>query len=287
VVVTAIDGVGTKLRLAIDLGRPDTVGQDAVAMCVHDVLCSGARPLAVQDYLAMGRLDPQLAKRLVDSVARACVAAGVVLSGGETAELPGLLAVGDYDLAASCVGVAERCDLLDGSRVRQGDQLLGLAAQGLHSNGFALVRHALQHAGRDLRGPALCAGFADLGDELLQPTPLYTAAVAALRAAVPLHGLAHITGGGLLRNVPRILPKGLGAVLVRSAWRAPPLLQLLRDCGVDQTTCDRTFHLGLGMVAIVPASATAAALTALAAVQQEAWVVGEVVDYPHDCAIVP
>lgn len=285
VVVTSIDGVGTKLRLAIELGRPDTVGQDAVAMCVNDVLCSGAQPIAVQDYLAMGRLDPQLAARLVAGVARACVVAGCVLSGGETAELPGLLAPDDYDLAAGCTGVCEREDLLDGSRVAAGDVIVGLAAHGLHSNGFSLVRLLLQRTARDLRGPAVSVGFADLGDELLAPTPIYRDAVAVIRQVAPLHALAHITGGGLVRNIPRVLPTGLGAVLDRRAWPEPPLLAWIRSCGVSDAECARTFHLGLGMVAMVPATAAARTCEALRASGQAAFIVGEIQAGREGCVL--
>jgi phosphoribosylformylglycinamidine cyclo-ligase len=249
VLVSATDGVGTKLLLAQRLGRLDTVGIDLVAMCVNDVAVRGARPLFLLDYLAVDRLDPDDAAQIVAGIAEGCRRAGCTLAGGETAELPGLLAAGRFDLAGFCVGVVERERLVDGRNVRPGDVLLGLPSTGVHANGFTLVRALCD----DLPMDADPGGLGEpLGDALLRPSAIYVDALRTLHDAGLLRAAAHITGGGLLRNVPRCLPPGCGARLHAGAWPVPPVLAFLRRHGaLDAEEMHRTFNGGLGLVVIV------------------------------------
>ena len=261
VLVSGTDGVGTKLEVAIQAGRHDTVGIDLVAMCVNDVVTVGARPLFFLDYFATGKLDVDQAEAVVRGIADGCKLAGCALLGGETAELPGFYTGGRYDLAGFTVGVAERSQLLDGSAVRAGDVLLGLASSGLHSNGFSLARRALLH-GEDALPLGEPAGSMSepLGDVLLEPTRIYVkAALAALKVG-GIHALCHVTGGGLPGNLPRVLPAGLGAA-IEGAWDEPPIFDLIRQRGqVAVPEMRRTFNLGIGFVAVVdPARADAIA----------------------------
>ena len=252
VLVAATDGVGTKLRLAIDTGRLSTVGIDLVAMCVNDLVCQGAEPLFFLDYFATGRLDVDAAAEVIEGIAEGCARAGCALIGGETAEMPGMYNAGDFDLAGFAVGAMERGRALPAG-VADGDVLLGLASDGVHSNGFSLVRRVAERAGLSWDGPA---PFADgpLGAALLTPTRLYVgAAMAAIRAGAA-HGFAHITGGGLTENVPRMLPDGLGAEIDLSAWTLPPVFAWLGDAGgLDEAEMLRTFNAGIGFVAVVAA----------------------------------
>ncbi|MSP92730.1 MAG: phosphoribosylformylglycinamidine cyclo-ligase [Myxococcales bacterium] len=264
VLVSGTDGVGTKLKLAFETGRHGTIGRDLVAMCVNDVLCTGAEPLFFLDYFATNRLDPEAATAVIAGIADGCREAGCALLGGETAELPGFYGDGEYDLAGFAVGVVERAAILDGRRVEPGDRVLGVAASGLHSNGFSLARKALLEVLHlPLAGPSLGGAHLDLAAELLEPTRIYVRPVLALLAAHPVHAIAHITGGGLPGNVPRVLPPGTRAVLDRSAWREPVVYGALRDAGVGEVELARTFNLGLGLVIVVPAHAEAAALAHL------------------------
>ena len=252
ILVAATDGVGTKLRLAIDTGRVDGIGTDLVAMCVNDLVCQGAEPLFFLDYLATGKLDVDQAARVVEGIAAACAACGCGLVGGETAEMPGMYAAGDFDLAGFAVGAMERgADLPRG--VAEGDVLLGLASSGVHSNGFSLVRRAAERAGLGWGDPAPFAD-ATLGEALLTPTRLYVApALAAIRAG-GVRALAHVTGGGLTENPPRVLPDGLACAIDLAAWRLPPVFRWLRDvAGLDEPEMLRTFNCGIGMVLVVEA----------------------------------
>ena len=252
VLVAATDGVGTKLRLAIDTGRLSTVGIDLVAMCVNDLVCQGAEPLFFLDYFATGRLDVDAAAEVIEGIAEGCARAGCALIGGETAEMPGMYHAGDFDLAGFAVGAMERGRALPAG-VADGDVLLGLASDGVHSNGFSLVRRVAERAGLSWDDPA---PFADgpLGAALLTPTRLYVgAAMAAIRAGAA-HGFAHVTGGGLTENVPRMLPEGLAAEIDLSAWRLPPVFAWLGDAGgLDEAEMLRTFNAGIGFVAVVAA----------------------------------
>ncbi len=301
--VSATDGVGTKTAIAAALHRFDTVGIDLVAMCADDVVCTGAAPLFFLDYVAVGRLVPVDVAELVGSVAAGCREAGCALVGGETAEHPGLMEPDEFDLAGFCVGIVERERLLDGTAARPGDAIVGLAASGLHANGFTLVRSLIAEYDLDLGGPyqaqlrrtlgdaerdaALARepehALATLGEVLLTPTRIYTRAILRLRealeaAALPLRGVAHVTGGGLPGNVPRALPEGLGARLDPERWPMPSVMRLFGALGgLADDELRATFNGGLGMVVVVPPAAVAATITELCVAGQRAWLVGEVV----------
>ena len=250
ILVATTDGVGTKLKVAIATGRHDGIGTDLVAMCVNDLVVQGAEPLFLLDYFATGRLEVAVARRIVAGIATACRRVGCALIGGETAELPGLYAEGDYDLAGFAVGAVARGALVDGSAIRDGDIVLGLASSGLHSNGFSLVRRIVEKQRLDYRDPAPFAPEASLGEALLEPTRLYVESCLAGCRAGLVKGLAHITGGGLVENIPRILPKGLMAELDAAAWQLPPIFRWLRKAGVGTNELARTFNCGVGMIVV-------------------------------------
>ena len=303
VLVASTDGVGTKTAIAAALRRYDSIGRDLVAMCADDVVCAGADPLFLLDYLAVGRLDPDDVAALVGGVAEGCRDAGCALIGGETAEHPGLMDPGSFDLAGCCVGIVERERLIDGSSVRAGDLLVGLGANGLHANGYSLVRALIAERDLDLGGPyqaqlrrtlgdaladeVLAAepqhALATLGEVLLTPTAIYAPAILSLRDALTasgraIHGIAHVTGGGLPGNVPRMLPDGLGARLDPTRWTVPSVLRLIAALGgLDDAEVRATFNGGLGMVVAVPPASGEAALTHLAGRGYPAAIVGEVV----------
>jgi phosphoribosylformylglycinamidine cyclo-ligase len=279
--VTCTDGVGTKLRIAFLLDRHDTVGIDLVAMSVNDLLTVGAEPLLFLDYFATGRLDVTRATALVRGIVRGCRLAGCSLVGGETAELPSFYAHGEYDLAGFALGVVERSGVIDGRRIRPGDALIALPSDGLHSNGFALARSVLldrAHLALDARPAGLSA---TLGDELLRPTRIYVRPVRALLAAVPrgtVRGMAHITGGGLPGNLPRVLPPGCRAVVRRGSWRTPPIFTLIERLGsVPRDEMDRTFNNGVGFVLVVARTATERVLAQLRAQRMRPALIGEIV----------
>ncbi len=276
--VSGTDGVGTKLKVAFATGRHDTIGQDLVAMCVNDVVTTGARPLFFLDYFACGKLDVDVAERVVAGIARGCKLAGCALQGGETAELPGMYPEGEYDLAGFAVGVVSRRRLLGKQRVLPGDALLAIASSGLHSNGYSLARRVLEKE----MGLPLQARVPELGrtvaDELLVPTRIYAKAVGELSAAVGerLHALCHVTGGGIVGNLPRVLPEGTVA-RVRLSHARPAIFGLIAKGGpVDETEMLRTFNLGIGMVAVVGSDAVDGALGALRAAGETAWRLGEI-----------
>jgi phosphoribosylformylglycinamidine cyclo-ligase len=278
VLVSSTDGVGSKLKVGFLADRHDTVGIDLVAMGVNDLLVHGAEPLYFLDYIGIGKLDPGRVEALVRGVAEGCRRAGCALIGGETAELPDLYAPGEYDLAGFAVGVVERERILDGSAVKSGDVVLGLASSGLHSNGYSLARRIVF----DVMGLGIDAMLPGTGrrvDEvLLEPTRIYAAAVKALLAAVPVSAMANITGGGLTGNVPRVLPEGCRVVLRRSAWREPAVFATLRDAGrVGETEMLRTFNLGVGYVVIVREADAVRAREALTAAGETVTAIGEVV----------
>jgi phosphoribosylformylglycinamidine cyclo-ligase len=268
VLVAGTDGVGTKLMLQRAAGRLRDSGIDLVAMCVNDVLTRGADPVLFLDYIAVGSLDPERVADVVEGVADGCRQAGCALLGGETAELPDMYGSDDLDLAGFALGIVERDALLDSKRVAVGDAVIGLAASGVHSNGFTLVRRLLERAG---------AAPGDAPGDLLTPTRIYAQAAAALRAACDVRAMAHVTGGGLPGNLPRALPEGLGARVDERLWQPPAVLPWLADLGVERDEMRRVFNGGLGYVAIVPAGEAAAALAACAGAGYEAWLVGEVV----------
>lgn len=279
VLVAGADGVGTKLRLAFQMKKYDTIGQDCVAMCVNDIVVQGAEPLFFLDYIACGELEPDVIERIVQGVADGCELAGCALLGGETAEMPGHYPPGEFDIAGFAVGVVNRSDIIDGSRIRPGDAVVGLASSGVHSNGYSLVRRVLERAGRSLDDEPAELGGKTLGEELLTPTRIYARTVAGLRArGFELKGLAHITGGGLTENIPRCLPEGMSVVLETERWQPPPIFALLQTWGEsDDAEMRRTFNCGLGMVLIVPEEQAGAVVTAAEALGEEAAVVGRVV----------
>jgi phosphoribosylformylglycinamidine cyclo-ligase len=252
ILVATTDGVGTKLKIAIDTGRHDTIGIDLVAMCVNDLVVQGAEPLLFLDYFATGRLEVAQATRVIAGIAAACREVGCALIGGETAEMPGLYAAGDYDLAGFAVGAVERGQAIDGSSVAAGDVVLGLASSGLHANGFSLVRRVVAQAGLDYAAPAPFAPETMLADALLEPTRLYVKCCRAAIAAGGVKALAHITGGGLIENIPRVLPKGLAAEIDVRNWLLPPVFRWLAETArIAAPELARTFNCGIGMVAVV------------------------------------
>ncbi|HEY8342752.1 MAG TPA: phosphoribosylformylglycinamidine cyclo-ligase [Calditerricola sp.] len=277
VLVAGADGVGTKLKIAFATGRHDTIGIDCVAMCANDVVVQGAEPLFFLDYLACGRLDPDQVEAIVKGLADGCAQAGCALVGGETAEMPGFYPPGEYDLAGFCVGVVERDRLVDGSRIRAGDVLVGLASTGLHSNGFSLVRKVLleeQGLALDAYVPALGR---TLGEELLEPTAIYVKVVLALRTRFDLRGMAHITGGGFVENVPRILPPGMRAEIDWGAWPVLPIFTLIEEAGrISRQDMVRTFNMGIGMVLVVPEDEADDVVRAAAETGQRAFCIGRV-----------
>jgi phosphoribosylformylglycinamidine cyclo-ligase len=272
VLVSGTDGVGTKLKLAFELGRHDTVGVDLVAMSVNDILTQGAEPLFFLDYFACGKLDVAVATDVIKGIARGCELAGCALIGGETAEMPGMYARGEYDLAGFAVGVVEKSAIIDGRDVVPGDIVLGLASSGAHSNGYSLVRRILERAKPDLR-----ADFhgRPLGEVLLEPTRIYVKPVLALLKQVRVKALAHITGGGLVENLPRVLPATLKAVVSRSSWKVPALFQWLqREGHVSDAEMLRVFNWGIGMVLVVGADSADAAQGALTASGEAVFRIG-------------
>ncbi|MDI6871564.1 MAG: phosphoribosylformylglycinamidine cyclo-ligase [Bacillota bacterium] len=277
VLVSGADGVGTKVLVAQRAGRHNTVGLDCVAMCVNDVAALGAEPLFFLDYVALGKLEPALVAELVEGVAEGCRRAGCALVGGETAEMPGLYEPGEYDLAGFAVGVVERDGVIDGSRVQPGDALVGLASSGLHANGFSLVRKLVFEVGRYELDAVIPELGRPLGEELLIPTRIYARSLLALRRAVDVRGVAHITGGGFFENIPRGLPPGTSAVIERGSWPIPPIFPFLQRLGrVEEAEMFGTFNMGIGLLAAVPAGQAEEALAALAENGEQAWVVGRV-----------
>jgi phosphoribosylformylglycinamidine cyclo-ligase len=282
--VAATDGVGTKLKLAQALGAHDSIGQDLVAMCVNDLVVTGAEPLFFLDYFACGRLDPEVAGRVVAGIARACAAAGCALIGGETAEMPGMYQDGVYDLAGFAVGAVERGQALGAGRVRPGDRLLGLASSGAHANGFSLIRRLAE--GHALDAPAPFDPERTLGAALLEPTRLYVRPLLPLARAGAIRALAHVTGGGLLENVPRVLPEGLRARIDAGAWPLPPLFAwLAREGSLPPLELARTFNCGIGMVAIVAPDEMDRLADALAQAGETVFPIGEIVSGPRGCTV--
>jgi phosphoribosylformylglycinamidine cyclo-ligase len=278
VLVAGTDGVGTKLKLAFALNRHDTVGIDLVAMSVNDILVQGAEPLFFLDYYASGRLDVDVAATVIRGIAAGCEQAGCALIGGETAEMPGMYADGEYDLAGFAVGVVERERVIDGRTIAAGDALIGLASSGAHSNGFSLIRRILERSAADLRAPFAATTSRTLGEALLQPTRIYVKPVLALMGSVPVKGMAHITGGGLTGNVPRMLPAHLAAQLDPARWTRPLVFDWLqREGAVADDEMHRVFNCGLGLVLALAPEHAERALALLRAAGEEAHLVGSVV----------
>jgi phosphoribosylformylglycinamidine cyclo-ligase len=275
--VATTDGVGTKLKIAIETGDHSGIGQDLVAMCVNDLVVQGAEPLFFLDYYATGRLDVAAAKIVIEGIAAACAESGCALVGGETAEMPGMYRPPDYDLAGFAVGAVERDAVITGERVRAGDIVLGLASSGLHSNGFSLVRRIVADSRLPFDARAPFGDVMSLGKALLTPTRLYVRSCLAAARTGAVHALAHITGGGLTENLPRVLPDGVVADIDLGAWSLPPVFAwLMRAGGIAQAEMLRTFNCGIGMVAIVGGEAADAAVAAFAAEGEQVFRIGRV-----------
>ena len=275
--VASTDGVGTKLKLAFLMDRHDTVGIDLVAMCVNDIVVQGAEPLFFLDYLATGKLAPEKAAEIVKGISAGCIQAGCALIGGETAEMPGMYADGEYDLAGFTVGVVDNSRIIDGSTVTVGDKLIGIASSGLHSNGYSLARKVLFER-MQLTIDSQVEGLAQpLGDELLTPTRIYVKTILNLLRDFQIKGMAHITGGGLLENVPRALPKHCQALIDRASWPKPPIFEILRDGGnIEDTEMYRVFNYGIGMVLVVPTREVDDVMTRLTGLKETPYLIGEI-----------
>jgi phosphoribosylformylglycinamidine cyclo-ligase len=284
--VAANDGVGTKVKLAIDHDRHDTIGQDLVAMCVNDLIVQGAEPLFFLDYFATGKLDNGVAERVIAGIAEGCRMAGCALIGGETAEMPGMYAPGDYDLAGFCVGAVERGEQLTGDRVAEGDVLLGVASSGVHSNGYSLVRRLAADKGWKMDRPALFDQDRLLIDHLIEPTRIYVRSLLPAIRAGRIHALAHITGGGLTENVPRVLPKGLHARIDAGAWQQPRLMAFLQAQGhIEPAEMARTFNCGIGMVLAVSANEVAGLVADLILAGETVHVIGAIEAGERGCTV--
>lgn len=276
VLVSGTDGVGTKLRLAIESGRHEGVGVDLVAMCVNDIIVQGAEPLFFLDYYASGHLDVDVAATVIEGIAKGCELASCALIGGETAELPGMYQGDDYDLAGFSVGIVEKSRLIDGSKVKDGDVVIGLSSSGLHSNGYSLARKVLEVSGAD---HAMNLNGAPLIERLMAPTRIYVKALLNLLDEIDVHAMAHITGGGLLENIPRVLPGNLGVQLDSSAWRMPDVFEWLKSEGnIAAREMYRTFNCGIGMTVILDAGTAEQALSILERAGESAQVIGSVRD---------
>ncbi len=275
ILVSGTDGVGTKLKLALELGIHNTVGIDLVAMCVNDIIVQGAEPLFFLDYFATGKLDVDTAAAVVEGIGKGCEQAGAALVGGETAEMPGMYAKGDYDLAGFCVGIVEKSDILDGSKVKAGDKLIGLASSGPHSNGYSLIRKIVETSNASLQDDY---NGKSLGETLLEPTRIYVKPLLELLKRLPVHALAHITGGGITENLPRVLPEGLGAHIDLSGWELPEVFRWLQQQGnIAQADMLTTFNCGIGMIVCVAKENAEQAIAILNDMGEKAFELGEIV----------
>jgi len=278
VLVSSTDGVGTKLKIAFKTNRHDTVGIDLVAMCVNDIIVQGAKPLFFLDYFAVGKLNLEIAEKVIEGIAEGCRQAKCALIAGETAEMPDIYKDDEYDLAGFAVGIVDNDRIIDGSDIRVGNKLIGISSSGLHSNGYSLVRKICFDVLKldvDSLVPELGK---TLGEELLTPTKIYTDAVTSVSRGLPIHGLAHITGGGIVENLVRIIPQATNFILYRDSWDVPPIFSFLRDAGnIEEAEMMRTFNNGIGMIAVVPESAAQDVIERLAGLNEKAWVIGEVV----------
>jgi len=285
VLVSSTDGVGTKLKIAFAMNRHDTVGIDLVAMCVNDIIVIGAKPLFLLDYLAVSKLVPNRAKKVVGGIAKGCVEAECSLIGGETAEMPGFYNKGEYDLAGFVVGILEEDQMIDGSHIRIGDKLIGIASSGLHSNGFSLVRKVLLERHKlDLKKRVAEIGER-LGETLLRPTRIYVKTILNLLKDFSPHGMAHITGGGITGNLPRIIPKGYKAVIRKGTWDVPPIFPFLQERGnISEDEMYKTFNNGIGMILVIPPKDAQKVMARLQALGEKGFIIGEIVkaDKPEE-----
>ena len=274
ILVSGTDGVGTKLRLAIDLKKHDTIGQDLVAMCVNDLIVQGAEPLFFLDYYATGKLDVDVAASVIKGIADGCEMSGCALVGGETAEMPGMYHEGDYDLAGFCVGVVEKSEIIDGTAVKTGDTLIALGSSGAHSNGYSLIRKVLEVSGAN---PADLLESKSLSEHLLAPTKIYVKSILQLIKQTEVHAIAHLTGGGFWENIPRVLPDNTKAVIDESSWQWPAIFNWLQEKGnISRYEMYRTFNCGVGMVIALPEKEVETALALLEQAGEKAWVIGKI-----------
>ncbi|MBF0574183.1 MAG: phosphoribosylformylglycinamidine cyclo-ligase [Desulfamplus sp.] len=277
VLVSSTDGVGTKLKIAFAMDKHDTIGIDLVAMCVNDIVVQGAKPLFFLDYLAMGKLNNEVAGKIIEGIVKGCCEAQCALIGGETAEMPGIYHDGEYDMAGFTVGIVDNSKIIDGSGIRNGHKLIGLASSGVHSNGFSLVRKiCFEKCGYtvDTQIPELGKS---LGEELLTPTRIYTQTVLGLIRDLPVHGLAHITGGGIDENIIRVIPDACKALIRKGSWEPLPIFKFLQDAGnVEESEMHRTFNNGIGMIAVVPENSAQDFMDRLHAMEEKAYIIGEI-----------
>ncbi|MDD9304517.1 MAG: phosphoribosylformylglycinamidine cyclo-ligase [Desulfobacter sp.] len=277
VLVSSTDGVGTKLKVAFQMDKHDTIGIDLVAMCVNDIIVQGAKPLFFLDYLAMGTLDNTVAEQIIKGIAAGCTQAGCALIGGETAEMPGMYQDGEYDLSGFSVGIVDNDKIIDGSYIRPGHKLIGLASSGIHSNGFSLVRKIFfDKCGYDVNTRIQDLGT-PLGEELLKPTIIYVSTILSLLRDLPVHGLVHITGGGIDENIIRVIPDACKAVIHKGSWEIPQVFKILqREGNVPDTDMQRTFNNGIGMVLVVPEKSAQEIMDRLNAMNEKAYFIGEI-----------
>ena len=274
ILVSGTDGVGTKLRLAIDLKKHDTIGQDLVAMCVNDLIVQGAEPLFFLDYYATGKLDVDVAASVIKGIADGCEMSGCALVGGETAEMPGMYHEGDYDLAGFCVGVVEKSEIIDGTAVKTGDTLIALGSSGAHSNGYSLIRKVLEVSGAN---PTDLLEGKPLSEHFLAPTKIYVKSILQLIKQTEVHAIAHLTGGGFWENIPRVLPNNTKAVIDESSWQWPAIFNWLQEKGnISRYEMYRTFNCGVGMVIALPEKEVETALALLEQAGEKAWVIGKI-----------
>ena len=278
VLVSGTDGVGTKLKIAFLMDKHDTVGIDCVAMCVNDVLCCGAKPLFFLDYIACGKNYPEKIADIVKGVAEGCVQSGAQLIGGETAEMPGFYPIDEYDLAGFTVGVVDKSKVIDNSKIREGDVLIAIPSSGVHSNGFSLVRKVFDIENADIKSPVPALGGKSLGETLLTPTKIYVKPMLALFEKVTVKGVSHITGGGFYENIPRSIPKGLGAKIKKSDVRVLPIFDLIMKTGdIPERDMYNTFNMGVGMSVIVSKEDASLAVETLKAMGEDAYILGEII----------
>ncbi|MBM4126017.1 MAG: phosphoribosylformylglycinamidine cyclo-ligase [Nitrospira sp.] len=278
VLVSGTDGVGTKLKIAFMMDRHDTVGIDLVAMCVNDIAVSGAEPLFFLDYFATGKLSVAKAQEVVKGIAEGCRQAGCALIGGETAEMPSMYAEGEYDLAGFAVGVVEKARIIDGKSIKVGDAIIGLASTGLHSNGYSLARRVLFDQAKLSTESRLPELDRSLGEVLLAPTRIYAKQILSLIQECPIKGIAHITGGGITENLPRVFPEGVGANIRRTAWPMPPIFDVMSRLGkVSREEMYRVFNMGIGLILVVPPDSVSSVLVKIAALGERGWLIGEMV----------
>ena len=277
ILVSGTDGVGTKLKIAFLMDKHDTIGIDCVAMCVNDIVCSGAEPLFFLDYVSLGKNRPEQVAEIVKGISNGCVEAGCALIGGETAEMPGFYADGEYDLAGFAVGVVDKGKIIDGKSIKEGDKLIGLASSGIHSNGYSLVRKVLSPTKAKLKEKVKSLG-STLGEALLTPTKIYVKTILDLKDKFEIKGISHITGGGFYENLPRMLPEGLGIKVFKGSWPVLPVFNLLQDVGmIDEDDMFNTFNMGIGMVIAVDNEIADGIVEYLNKEKEEAYIIGEVV----------